>query len=105
VDVAKALSLWAIGVVGARSWRATGGIVQLFVLGNMAWMTATVGMLLLDAPTRLCVNYGASDQRITGYGLLLVTLLVVVKALLRASVALPSRTAPDTPQSAHLNTL
>jgi len=105
VDVAKALSLWAIGVVGARSWRATGGIVQLFVLGNMAWMTATVGMLLLDAPTRLCVTYGTSDQRITGYGLLLVTLLVVVKALLRASVALPLRTAPDTPLSAHLNTL
>lgn len=102
VDVAKALSLWAIGVLGARSWRAAGGIVQLFVLGNMAWMTASVGLLLVDAPTRWCVNYGTSDQMVTGYGLLVVTLAVVVKALLRASVALPSRTAPDTPLSADL---
>lgn len=96
VDVAKVLSLWAIGVLGARSWRAAGGIIQLFVLGNMAWMTATVGLLLLDAPTRWCVNYGTSDQRVTGYGLLVVTLAVVVKALLRASVALPSRSASNT---------
>ena len=109
VDVAKALSLWAVGVVGALSWRAAGAIVQLFVLGNMAWMTATVGLLLLDAPTRLCVTYGASDQRLAGYGLLVVTLAVVVKALLRASVALPLTVplavGPDAPLSAHLDTL
>ncbi|QJR36749.1 hypothetical protein [Gemmatimonas groenlandica] len=105
VDVAKALSLWAVGVVGARSWRAAGAIVQLFVLGNTAWMTATVGMLLLDAPTRVCVNYGASDQRLAGYGLLMVTLVVVVKALLRASVAIPVPTGRDAPLSAHLDTL
>lgn len=105
IDVIKALSLWAVGVVGARSWRAAGGIVQLFVLGNMAWMTATVGLLLLDAPTRLCVNYGTSDQRLTGYGLLVVTLVVVVKALLRASVALPLTAGPDAPLTAHLDTL
>lgn len=105
VDLLKALSLWAVGVVGALSWRAAGAIVQLFVLGNMAWMTATIGLLLLDAPTRLCVNYGASDQRVAGYGLLVVTVLVVVKALLRASVALPSVGEPDAPLSAHLHTL
>ena len=71
----------------------------------MAWMTATIGLLLLDAPTRLCVNYGASDQRVAGYGLLVVTVLVVVKALLRASVALPSVGEPGTPLPAHLHTL
>lgn len=105
VDVAKALSLWAVGVVGALSWRAAGAIVQLFVLGNMAWMTATVGLLLLDAPTRVCVNYGASDQQLTGYGLLIVTLVVVVKALLRTSVALPLAAGPDATLSTHLDTL
>ncbi|WP_396220739.1 hypothetical protein [Gemmatimonas sp.] len=49
------------------------GILQHFVLGSTAWMTATVGMRLLDAPTLLCVTYGVSGQRITGYGMLVGT--------------------------------
>ncbi len=105
VDLLKASTVWTVGVIGAVSWRAAGAIVQLFVLGNMAWMMATVGLLLLEAPTRLCVNYGTSDQQFTGYGLLLVTVFAVVKALLRASVPRPLRTDPAFPLPANLHTL
>lgn len=105
IDAIKAVSLWTVGVVGALSWRAAGAIVQLFVLGSMAWMTATVGLLLLDAPIRLCVNYAASDQRVAGYGLLVATLAVVVKALLRASDVLVFSADVEAPLSAHLDTL
>lgn len=51
-----------------------------------AWMTATVGMLLLDASNRLCVSYQFEDQQLIGYTLIGLTLVGVVAALVRAGV-------------------
>ncbi len=75
IDVIKALSLVCAGVIARVSWRNAPTSVRVFAVGNGAWMTATVGMLLLDAPGRLCVSYGIRDQLFTGYGLLAVSLL------------------------------
>ncbi len=85
VDALKFALLVVSGAIGAASWRQAGTVVRLFVLGNAVWMAATVGVLLLDAPNRVCVRYGANDQTVAGYGLVLATLFVVVAALVRFS--------------------
>lgn len=45
-------------------------VVAAFFLGNAGWMTATAGLLYLDAEQQLCVNYLVDDQQTTGYALL-----------------------------------
>ena len=53
----------------------------MFVAGNLAWMMASAGMLYIDAPERLCVNYLQGDQRQTGIALVLVAIALGVMAL------------------------
>ena len=73
IDALKLLSLVAAGAIALYSWRVASAIVRTFVIGNMAWMTATIGMLLLEAPVRLCTSYGSSDQRETGIAMITLT--------------------------------
>ena len=84
IDALKLLSLVAAGAIARHSWHVASAIVRTFVLGNMAWMTATVGMLLLDAPARLCTSYGASDQRETGIAMIALTMAGVAGAAVYA---------------------
>ncbi len=74
LDALKVLSLVLAGVIALHSWRVASAIVRTFVIGNMAWMAATIGMLLLDAPVRLCTSYGSSDQRETGIAMIALTI-------------------------------
>lgn len=85
-DALKFITLVIAGAIGAQSWRIAPTIVRVFVAGNALWMTATVGMLLLDAPVRLCVRYGAADQQHTGYAMLGITAAAIVMALLSAEL-------------------
>jgi hypothetical protein len=71
---AKYASWWLAGWWLASSWRRLDPEVLLFLMGNIAWMTATAGMLYLDTPQRLCVNYLQDDQQHTGIGLVLLAL-------------------------------
>ncbi|HJV59808.1 MAG TPA: hypothetical protein VJ743_02625, partial [Albitalea sp.] len=57
VESAKLASWWMAGAVLAGSVRRMDPEVLLFFVGNLAWMSASAGMLYLDAPLRLCVNY------------------------------------------------
>ena len=90
IDALKLLSLVAAGMIALHSWRVASAIVRTFVLGNMAWMTATIGMLLLDAPERLCTSYGASDQQETGIAMIALTIVGVVGAAVYAFWAPPA---------------
>ncbi len=71
IDALKVSSLLLAGAVLALSWRPAGAVVQAFFVGNTVWMTVTVGLLVAQAPTRLCNAYLEGDQRQAGYGLLL----------------------------------
>ena len=83
VAAAKYLSWWLAGWWLAHSWRRLDPEVLLFGIGNIAWMTATAGMLYLDTPQRLCVNYLQDDQRHAGIGLVLLALLLGAVAIRR----------------------
>jgi len=79
VDVAKALSLALAGALGQCSWARAGAPGQAFFVGNVAWMAAVVGLLLRDAPVRVCTSYLARDQWYAGTGLLLLATAVGVR--------------------------
>lgn len=79
VDVFKVASLLLAGALIRRSWRVASSITRAFVLGNMTWMAAVVGLLLRDAPVRLCASYLESDQVHAGTGLLLLATGVGVR--------------------------
>lgn len=57
--------------------------VQLFVAGNLAFMTAVVGKVLIDSPTRVCVSYGDADQRLAGAALIALVLVLTTIIALR----------------------
>lgn len=96
VAIAKYASWWLAGWWFADSWRRLDPEVMLFCIGNIAWMTATAGMLYLDTPQRLCVNYLQDDQRHTGIGLILLATalgaVAIRQGLRPAAVTSASRT-------------
>jgi hypothetical protein len=93
VDAAKAGSLLLAGATGAWAWHRAPAMLRVFALGNVAWMTATTGLLYLEAPVRVCTSYGRDDQRQTGIALVVFTVLAGAVGLRR----LPERSVP--PQS------
>lgn len=53
----------------ALAWPGMASAMRVFLLGNLAWMTFTVGLLYADADQRLCVSYRFDDQAWTGRAL------------------------------------
>jgi hypothetical protein len=87
VAAVKYTSWWIAGCMLAGSRRRMDPEVMLFAVGNGAWMTATAGLLYVDAPARLCVSYLQDDQRIAGAGLLVLSVvagLAVLRRIVRA---------------------
>ncbi|KFN45393.1 hypothetical protein N790_10050 [Arenimonas malthae CC-JY-1] len=76
IDAAKFSVLLLAGAALRGSWAASRPVIQLFFIGNWAWMTATVGLLYVEAPQRLCNAYLLGDQATTGYGLIAAAVLL-----------------------------
>ncbi|NMF89627.1 hypothetical protein [Aromatoleum petrolei] len=83
MEIAKIATLLAAGGALQLSWRPAGIVVQIFFIGNWAWMTAVVGLLYQDMSTRLCNGYLLDQQIIAGQGL-----VVLAIALPTAFIAL-----------------
>ena len=92
VNAAKYASWWLAGALLAASWVKLRVELAAFFLGNLAWMLATVGLLFREAESRLCINYLINEQVVTGNGLLLmaVALLVLTIRLVSIVTAAPS---------------
>ena len=69
VALFKYLGWWLAGWLLATSWYRMDAEVLMFFAGNLAWMTATAGLLYLEAPSQLCVSYLQDDQQHAGLGL------------------------------------
>ncbi len=76
VAIAKCASLWLAGWLLAQGARRMPAEVLLFLLGNLGWMMATAGLLYIETPAQLCVNYGQADQVHTGIGLVMWALVI-----------------------------
>lgn len=94
IAAVKVASWWLAGWMMAGSWRRMDAEVLLFFVGNLAWMSATAGMLYVDAPSRLCVSYLQDDQRHAGIGLVLLACVLGTLAVRRALQ--PTSPAPNT---------
>jgi hypothetical protein len=83
-DVIKSVIGVSAGVAFAWSWSALGVLGQAFVIGNIGWMLGAAGLLLQQAPERLCVVYLQGDQRRAGVGLVVAAVLIVAAWLATA---------------------
>lgn len=77
IDALKAVSLVLAGRLSLPAWRESTHVVRTFVAGNSAWMTATVGVLYLDTPARLCTSYGRAEQQQAGIALVAITVIAL----------------------------
>jgi hypothetical protein len=68
-EAAKIISVVAAGFVAGISWRLGSAVTHIFYLGNMLWMTVTVGMLYQESTERYCNAYLWNDQVMTGQAL------------------------------------
>ncbi len=66
VALAKMVSWIAAGALARDSWRRMAAELKCFLLGNLAWMFISVGMLYQTYERRLCVNYLVDDQLLSG---------------------------------------
>ena len=89
VEAAKCAALVLAGAALRLSWRLAGLVVQGFFLGNVLPMTAVVGQLYIDSPTRVCNAYLLGDQDRLGQWLVTIAaalaVLWLVQALWRAA--------------------
>jgi len=83
VAAAKYVSWWSAGFAAANALGRTTMEIRIFFLGNAAWMSATAGLLYLDAANRLCVNYLFGDQTLAGKGLVMLACLLIILAVVR----------------------
>ncbi|MBK6322745.1 MAG: hypothetical protein IPF38_11285 [Burkholderiales bacterium] len=87
IEAAKCAVLVVAGGALRLSWRPAGLLVQAFFLGNVLPMTAVVGQLYIDSPTRICNAYLLDDQALLGQWLVWLALAVAVGWLAQAAWA------------------
>ncbi len=85
VEAAKCAALALAGAALRLSWRAAGLVVQGFFLGNVLPMTAVVGQLYIDSPTRVCNAYLLGDQDRLGQWLVGMAAVLAVAWLAQAA--------------------
>lgn len=102
IDAWKFALLLLAGALLRWSWTQAGAPGQAFFVGNVTWMMAVVGVLLRDAPARVCTSYLVQDQRDAGTGLLCAAVIIGVRWVV-ASIALPTDSAGAIREHAHAN--
>lgn len=89
-------SSWCLaGWCVALAWPGMASAMRLFLLGNLAWMTLTTGLLYADAEQRLCVSYLFDEQAWTGRALCIAALLLL-GGLVREATRMPVQPAQIT---------
>jgi hypothetical protein len=74
----------------ALAWPGMATAMRVFLLGNLAWMSFSVGLLYAETEQRLCVSYRFDEQAWTGRTLCLAAVMLlgsVVRVALRSGAA------------------
>lgn len=82
------------GAMVHAAWKRFPPALLLFLLGNAAGMTATAGLLIRQAESRLCVSYLMDQQSITGAGLVVWAALIGCCAIWSWFELQPSQAMP-----------
>ena len=93
IELTKGSALVLAGAALRLSWRPAGLVVQGFFLGNVLPMTAVVGQLYIDSPTRVCNAYLLDDQEQLGHWLVWLAVVIAVAWLAWMLYALVRRDA------------
>ncbi len=91
-QAAKYASLLSGGWIAGMSWQHASDITKVFYLGNMVWMSITVGMLYQESSQRLCNAYLWDDQAVTGRVLVLGSIVFALAWMIR-QVAVTARSS------------
>jgi hypothetical protein len=91
-EAAKIASVASAGFIAGASWRLGSAVTHIFYLGNMLWMTATVGMLYQESTDRYCNAYLWDDQVLTGQALVGASIGIGIIAAARSRNAWVSST-------------
>jgi hypothetical protein len=70
-ELIKIASLGIAGVEASASWYLGSAVTRIFSVGNMLWMTITVGMLYQSATQHLCNANLWDDQVISRHALVI----------------------------------
>lgn len=81
-EAAKIISMATAGFVAGVSWRLAAAVTRIFYLGNLLWMTVTVGLLYQDSTQRYCNAYLRDDQEMTGQALVIASIGIALVGLL-----------------------
>jgi hypothetical protein len=73
-ELAKIISVASAGFAAGVSWRLGSSVTHVFYLGNMLWMSITVGMLYQESTERYCNAYLWDDQALTGRALVVASI-------------------------------
>lgn len=84
MEIVKFIVWILAGVLLRQSMHQSNAIVELFMLGNFAMMTAAISDIYENTPYRLCNAYGLSDQTSTARGLLWLLFTICTLWTLRA---------------------
>ncbi len=90
---AKYATLCLAGLLLGRSYPRLNAELEVFFVGMLAWMMATVGLVYQTMPQRLCVNYLIDEQRWTGVGLVVGAWVLGLVCVCRLTAGF---TSPDT---------
>jgi hypothetical protein len=77
-EVFKFISLPLVGILLADSWRKIKPLGQAFIYFNYLSMFALMAWLYLDSPIQICNNYLVVQQKVLGWGFLLITAFMVL---------------------------
>jgi hypothetical protein len=73
----------------ALAWPGMATAMRLFLLGNLAWMSFSVGLLYAETEQRLCVSYRFDEQAWAG-GALCVAALMLLGGIVGVAIRAPT---------------
>ncbi|SHF88794.1 hypothetical protein [Ornithinibacillus halophilus] len=77
MEIFKFISLPIVGLLIRDSWKKLEGIGKSFIYLNYLSMFGLMAWLYIDSPIQICNNYLETEQKILGWGMLVITACMI----------------------------